>query len=84
VERRMVTVVVKVDKRYSTVLFGALMSLGMSFSMSLVLTFVNLGFVPGFLEKWMRAFATGFVVSFPTSLVIIPLVRKIVNRLTME
>lgn len=36
-------VCLKVNKRYSTVLFGFLMSLGMSFSMSLVLSVVNLG-----------------------------------------
>jgi len=73
-----------IDKRYSTVLFGAFMSLGMSFTMSLVLTMVNLGLVPGFLDRWVRAFATGFVIGFPTSLIIIPFVREIVNRLTTD
>jgi len=62
-------------------LFGAFMSLGMSFAMSMVLTIINLGFVPDFLAKWFRAFLIGFAVSFPTSLVIIPLVRRIVNKL---
>jgi len=77
-------VAVKIDEKYSTVLFGALMSLGMSFSMSLTLTITNLGFVPDFFERWLRAFAIGFVVSFPTSLIIIPFVRRAVDRLTVD
>jgi len=60
------------------------MSIGMSFSMSIVLTLINLGFVSGFWEKWLRAFAIGFIVSFPTSVLIIPIVRRIVNKLTMS
>ena len=73
----------KIDKKYSTLLFATLMSLGMSFSMSLTLTLANVGFA-GFLEKWPRAFIIGFVVSLPTSLIIIPIVRKIVDKLTLE
>ncbi|MEM0356869.1 MAG: DUF2798 domain-containing protein [Candidatus Bathyarchaeia archaeon] len=57
------------------------MSLGISFAMSLVLTLINLGLVPDFPTKWFRAFLIGFAVSFPTSLVIIPAVRRIVDRL---
>lgn len=75
---------VRVNKKYSTILFGVLLSLGMSFSMSLVLTLINLGFVPDFFEKWIRAFAIGFIVSFPTSMLIIPIVRRIVSKLTMD
>jgi len=47
----------------------------------MVLTIINLGFVPDFLAKWLRALLIGFAVGFPTSLVIIPLVRRIVNKL---
>ena len=46
----------KLSERYSTVLFGAFMSLGMSFAMSLVLTLINLGFVPEFLEVALGVF----------------------------
>jgi hypothetical protein len=51
--------------------------------MSLTLTLVNVGF-DGFLEKWPRAFIIGFIVSLPTSLIIIPIVRKIVGKLTLD
>jgi len=63
------------------VLFGAFMSLGMSFAMSLTLTLINLGLVQDFPARWLQAFLIGFAVSFPTSLAIIPLVRRIVNKL---
>ncbi|MEM3597015.1 MAG: DUF2798 domain-containing protein [Candidatus Bathyarchaeia archaeon] len=70
----------RVDKRYATVLFGIFMSLGMSFSQSLVISIINLrGF---YLEKWLLAFAIGFAVSLPTSLAIIPIVKRIVKKLT--
>ncbi|MEM3728844.1 MAG: DUF2798 domain-containing protein [Candidatus Bathyarchaeia archaeon] len=49
--------------------------------MSLVLTLINLGLVPDFPMRWFRAFLIGFAVSFPASLVIIPAVRRIVDRL---
>jgi len=74
----------KIDKKYSTILFGIFVSLGMSFAMSLVLTLINLGLVSDFFEKWLGAFAVGFVVSLPTSLVIVPFARKIVDKLTMD
>jgi len=60
------------------------MSLGTSFLMSLVFTIIHLGFVPSFFEIWIRAFAIGFVVSFPTSVLIIPIVIAVVNKLTIN
>ena len=57
------------------------MSLGMSLAMSIAFTLINSGLVPDFPARWLRAFLMGFAVGFPTSLAIIPLVRRIVNRL---
>jgi hypothetical protein len=33
-------------------------------------------------EKWIRAFLIGFVVSFPTSMLLVPVVKKMVDKLT--
>jgi hypothetical protein len=72
----------KVSRRYWTVLFGVLMSLGMCFSQSLVLSIINLsGF---YLDKWVVAFAIGFAVSVPTSFAIIPIVKRTVDKLTTD
>jgi hypothetical protein len=72
----------KADKKYSLLLFAALMSLGMFFSMSLFLTFMNVGF--DFFLRWLRAFLIGFIVNLPASLAIIPMVRKIVDKITSD
>ncbi|MEM3696925.1 MAG: DUF2798 domain-containing protein [Candidatus Bathyarchaeia archaeon] len=70
------------NKKYATVLFGVFMSLGMSFSQSLIISIINLrGF---YLERWLLAFALGFAVSLPTSLAIIPIVQRIVKKLTID
>lgn len=72
----------KVSRRYAWFLHAIFVSLGMSFAMSLVLTLVNLGLAPEFFERWARAFLIGFVVSLPASMIIIPVVRRIGNKLT--
>jgi len=72
----------KINRKYSMILFAVLMSFVMSFAMSLTLTLINLGFVPYFFEKWIRAFAVSFLVALPTSLLIVPIARKIVDKLT--
>ncbi len=55
------------------------MSLGMSFVMSLTMTLINVGLSPTFFEKWMKAFLIGFLVGWPTSITIIPIVRRTIN-----
>ena len=72
----------KQGSKYYSLIFATLMSLGMSFTMSLTMTLLNLGLVPTFFEKWARAFIIGFSVGLPTSLVVIPLVRRITQRIT--
>jgi hypothetical protein len=73
---------VRVNRKYATVLFGVFMSLGMSFSQSLVISIINLR--EFYLEKWLLAFAIGFVVSLPTSLAIIPIVQRLVKKLVRD
>jgi len=60
------------------------MSLIMSFAMSLTLTLVNLGLISEFFEKWIRAFGISFVVALPTSLIVVPLAKRIVEKITSD
>jgi len=60
------------------------MSLAMSFVMSFTLTLINLGYVPSFFEKWIRGFAISFIVALPTSLIIVPVAKRIVEKLTSD
>jgi hypothetical protein len=64
---------------YYTIGFAALMSLGMSCVMSFTMTLMNAGVSPVFIEKWILAFLIGFLVGWPTSIAVIPLVRKTLN-----
>ena len=74
----------KIKKKYSTILFAIFMALAMSFTISLILTIINTGIVPLFVEKWMRSFAIGFIVALPTSLIFVPIIRRIVDKLVVS
>ena len=56
----------------------------MSFFMSFLLTLMNVGYGPQFFQIWLNAFAAGFIVSLPISLIFTPIIRKIVDRLTSD
>ncbi|TES83189.1 MAG: DUF2798 domain-containing protein [Hadesarchaea archaeon] len=54
----------------------------MAFFISLILTYMNIGFSPDFLQKWLRGFGVGFLVGLPVALVTFPIVKKVVEQLT--
>lgn len=74
----------KVSRKYSTVLFAVFMTLAMSFSMAFTMTAIMTGFTSGFFERFLGGFVIGFVVGVPTSLLVIPIVRRIVDKMTVE
>ena len=53
-----------------------LLSILMTFIVSLVSTLRSLGPVPGFVSIWLGAWGLSWLVAFPTLLVVLPLVRK--------
>ena len=65
-------------------MFAVLVSVGMSFFMSLTLALVNVGLVPNFLNIWLIGYAISFLVSLPISLILIPIIKNIVDKLTAE
>ncbi len=60
------------------------MSLTMSLSISFVLTLINAGLIPDFLTVWMRGFTIGFIVALPIALIVVPIMQKVVDRLTID
>ena len=72
----------KVDKKYAPYLFATIMAVAMGALMSFCFTAINTGINTGFLFRWLKSFGVGFVVAFPTSLLIAPVAQKIVTRLT--
>jgi Protein of unknown function (DUF2798) len=72
----------KINAKYSDLLFAFFMSLLMAFLMSGVLTAIHLGFTPRFIAQWLHSFVLALPIAFPSILVIAPVVRKIVAKLT--
>jgi len=73
----------KIPQRYASKLLALFTSLIMSYIMSMVITFLNLGWVEDFLSRWMHAWLTAFLVAFPTTLLVLPVARRIVAALTI-
>ena len=53
----------------------------MSCIMSFFICVFNVGMVEGILVIWMKAWILGFIVAFPTVLVVSPIVKKLVEAL---
>ena len=73
----------KIDQRHASTLLAFITSLLMSCLMSLVVTLRHVGFVAEVWGLWMEAFPLAFVVAFPTVLVVLPIARRMVERLTV-
>ena len=72
----------KINNKYTNLLFASLMSLFMALLMSGILTVIHLGFKPNFIGRWLHAFVIAWPIAFPSILIIAPAVRKIVAKLT--
>ena len=70
-----------IPKKYELLLFALLMSGFMSFLMSGVISFINVGLVENFINIWGSAFLKAYIVAFPSVVVVVPLVRKLVGKL---
>lgn len=73
-----------IDRKYEMLVFAFCMGLFMSFFMSFVITLINLGLVDGFIGFWMSAFWKAFIIAFPTILLVVPKVKKIVSILIKD
>ncbi len=72
-----------IPARFAPILFGFFVSMIMSFIISSVALFVTHGVGgPGFAGLWLRGWLTGWATAFPCILVVAPLARRIVARLT--
>lgn len=68
--------------KFSPVLFGFILTCLMTFLVAGISTFRAMGLVDGVFGIWMTNWLASWVVAFPVVLVIAPLTRKIVARLT--
>lgn len=63
----------------SSILVTFLMSLGMSFALSLTNSLINLGLKPSLILFWIQSFTIGVIVGFPSALVVLPAARRIAD-----
>lgn len=68
--------------RYAPLLFGFLVSGTMSLMVSGIATLRAAGHVDGFVGLWMSAWIPSWMVAFPTILVVGPIMRRFVARMT--
>ncbi len=71
-----------IPARYAPILFGFLLSGLMSFIVTGVATLRALGFAPDLMIKWLSAWSFGWPVAFVVVLVVAPMVRWMVAKLT--
>ena len=55
----------KLPKKRFHLVFSLLMGAMMISLMTLVITLINVGWVPDFLERWLRAFLIAYIVGMP-------------------
>jgi hypothetical protein len=72
---------VKFHKRFAPILTGFLLSGLMTLIIAGVTTLRHLGLHEGFVTAWLLAFLNGWAISFPTVLVVAPIVRRLVDGL---
>lgn len=72
----------KINKKYTPVIMATIMSFMMALFMSFVMVAVNIGFPKLFFVMWIRGFGIGIVVALPLSFIVMPISKKIANRLT--
>jgi len=60
------------------------LSIIMTFVVSLISTLRSLGPTPAFLVTWPTAWALSWIAAFPTLLIVLPLVRRIVACLVTD
>ena len=71
----------KLPARYAAIVSPLVLSLLMTFLVSFISTLKSLGFQPGLPAIWLTAWGLSWLVAFPTLLLVLPVVRRIVGWL---
>jgi hypothetical protein len=74
----------KINKKYHGLLMAIIMTVALDSAMSFTMISVTTGWTPEFLERFVFGWLIGFAVALPTSLLVFPLARRLVNRVTPE
>ena len=69
-------------KKYSNLLFILVMGFSMSLLMTLIITYVNTGMDKGYLIRFLKAWAVGLPIAITTALLVGPILKKLVDKIT--
>lgn len=73
-----------IPKKYAPMLFGFMLSGLMFFLVSGISTFRISEMADNFTDLWISAWLAAWLIAFPVVLVVAPLARKAVERLTVK
>jgi hypothetical protein len=68
--------------KFAPILFSFILSIMMSCVVSGIATYNVFGLLDGFFNFWMMAWLKSWLVAFPSILVVAPLTRRLVGKLT--
>ncbi|MBC2885984.1 DUF2798 domain-containing protein [Ochrobactrum sp. CM-21-5] len=72
----------KLPARYASIVMPLILSIMMTFIVSLIATGNSLGFThPDLALNWMSAWGLSWLIAFPVLLLILPIVRRVVSLL---
>jgi len=74
----------KLSKKGQFVLYNVLASFGISLSISFFMTLISNGFADGFVQTWGQSFILGYIIAVPSSMIVVPVVNRIMNRFISE
>lgn len=69
----------RLPPRYAGIVLPLLLSVVMTFVVSGIATARSIGLAPAFVGTWMSAWGLSWIVAFPTLLVVMPMVRRLVG-----
>ncbi len=72
----------KLPKAAAPVLFAFYISASLGGVMSAMTMAINTGLEPGFLGRWLQAYALAFALACPSVTLIAPIVRRFVDQIT--
>ncbi len=76
--------VLKLGGRYSNLLTGFFMVLVLDTVMTFTMVSVQVGWTPGFAMAFLVGWVVGFGVAFPTSLLAMPLIGRLVKKVKSD
>ena len=69
-------------KKYFDFIFILIMGFGMSLLMTLIITYINTGMDSGYLDRFLKAWAVGLPIAISTALIVGPIAKKFVDKIT--